>query len=123
VLAVAGGVTLDGTLVARLLAGFTPAVGQSFEVLTAGSDGVQGTFSSLVQPTGATVQATYDPADVTLGDISVAPPSSPPYTGTAKTSSCCGVAGAGTGGATLALWAMVLLLGCSRRRRGPSASR
>lgn len=65
-LQVGGAVTLDGTLAIVNGGGFSPALTDTFQILTGGS--VSGTFAQL---TGATngnriYQAQYNPADVTL---------------------------------------------------------
>lgn len=56
-LQVSGNVVLDGTLDVSFLDGFNPAVGQTFDIITANS--VAGTFSNVIAPGGANVQVNY----------------------------------------------------------------
>jgi hypothetical protein len=68
VLKVTGNADLDGTLAATLINNFTPALGDSFSIITGGS-GVFGQFSSTELPAlnaGLSWQVLYDPNDVTL---------------------------------------------------------
>ncbi|HJQ80271.1 MAG TPA: retropepsin-like aspartic protease [Lacipirellulaceae bacterium] len=44
-----GGIALEGTLAVAIAGGFTPSSGQSFEILTA-TDGISGTFETLMLP-------------------------------------------------------------------------
>ncbi|HEX6625089.1 MAG TPA: Calx-beta domain-containing protein, partial [Pyrinomonadaceae bacterium] len=59
-LAVGGAATLDGTLAVTLIGGFTPSVGQTFQVVTYGSRA--GTFSTVT----GTLLPTYNANDLTL---------------------------------------------------------
>ena len=70
-LAITGTASLAGTL--RLNFGYTPILGSSFVILTSG--GLRsGTFSSLIQPSGWDLVATYNPHDVTLTVAAVPEP-------------------------------------------------
>lgn len=70
-LAVTGTASLAGIL--RLNFGYTPTLGPTFVVLTSG--GLRtGTFSTLIQPSGWDVVATYNPHDVTLTVAAVPEP-------------------------------------------------
>ncbi len=72
-LAITGTASLAGTL--RLNFGYTPTLGSSFVILTSG--GLRsGTFSTLIQPSGWDVVATYNPHDVTLTVAAVPEPES-----------------------------------------------
>ena len=70
-LAITGSASLAGSL--RLNFGYTPILGSSFVILTSG--GLRtGTFSSLIQPSGWDLVATYNPHDVTLTVAAVPEP-------------------------------------------------
>ena len=66
---VTGAATLDGNLKVRLVNGFTPAVGQTFRLLTAAS--ISGSFASVSQPSNAGVSITTDATGVTATITSV----------------------------------------------------
>jgi hypothetical protein len=70
VLAVAGAATLDGVLRFRYVGGFTPAPGDAFEVLSAGT--VSGSFASVEGPAGSTYSLDYGPTTVTATVLTVA---------------------------------------------------
>jgi len=70
-LAITGIASLAGSL--RLNFGYTPTLGSTFVILTSG--GLRtGTFSTLIQPSGWDVVATYNPHDVTLTVAAVPEP-------------------------------------------------
>ena len=70
-LAITGTASLAGSL--RLNFGYTPTLGSTFVILTSG--GLRtGTFSTLIQPSGWDVVATYNPHDVTLTVAAVPEP-------------------------------------------------
>jgi hypothetical protein len=67
-LSASGAVSLDGSLNVFLLGGYTPALGESFTIVTA-RGGVSGTFSDAVLPplpAGQTWSIEYDPTSVVL---------------------------------------------------------
>lgn len=67
-LTIAGVASLSGTLTTSLINGFVPAVGQSFEILTA-AGGVDGTFDSVNLPAlagGLYLNLAYAPTAVTI---------------------------------------------------------
>jgi T5SS/PEP-CTERM-associated repeat protein len=66
---VTGAATLGGTLKVRLVDGFTPTVGQTFQLLSAASK--TGTFSSISQPSQAGIMLTTDAKGVTAKITSV----------------------------------------------------
>ena len=68
-ISVTGTATLAGTLNLRLINGFTPAVGQQFRVVSAGS--VSGGFTSVSQPSNATFSVTTDATGITATVTSV----------------------------------------------------
>ncbi len=66
---VSGKATLAGILQVRLTNGFTPAVGQTFRIVTAGS--ISGAFTSILQPSQAGISVTSDATGVTATVTSV----------------------------------------------------
>jgi T5SS/PEP-CTERM-associated repeat protein len=66
---VSGAATLAGNLQVRLTNGFTPAVGQTFRVLTAGS--ISGAFTSILEPSQVGISVTSDATGVTVTVTSV----------------------------------------------------
>lgn len=75
-LVVAGTAQLGGTLDLDLDGGFSPALGQTYNILTA-SAGVSGTFASVIQPAtmpaGLKFQVNYQPALVQLEVVAKSP--------------------------------------------------
>lgn len=71
VLEVSGSVSLAGTLKVVLIGGFVPSVGDAFRVLTYGSR--SGTLTLDVPPfgPGRTLDARYNPTDLTLQTVSI----------------------------------------------------
>jgi len=69
-LAVSGAATLDGTLRFSHIGGFTPAPGDIFDVLTAGSS--TGAFAGVDGPPGCTYSLAYGPTSVTATVLTVA---------------------------------------------------
>ncbi len=66
-ISVSGTATLAGTLNVSFVNGFTPVAGQSFQIITFGSE--TGTFSQIIAeglPLGLTLNPEYDPTDFTL---------------------------------------------------------
>ena len=57
---------LDGTLDVSLTGGFSPAVGNTFTILTTASDGVLGEFEQLMLPGGFQWEVDYLPSSVVL---------------------------------------------------------
>ena len=75
-LKVAGNASLSGALNVRLIGGFTPALGNSFTILTAAS--ISGQFSSINSPSlpaGLAWSVTYNTASVVLNVVSASPTS------------------------------------------------
>lgn len=66
VLAVSRFAFLDGTLAVTLANGFVPSVGNTFEFLTTGADGVFGEFASLLLPGGFQWDVNYLASSVVL---------------------------------------------------------
>jgi MYXO-CTERM domain-containing protein len=56
--------TLDGTLGISLDNGFVPTVGETFDIITAGS--VSGTFATVNLPDGVDFDVSYTPTGVIL---------------------------------------------------------
>ncbi|TWT47413.1 beta strand repeat-containing protein [Botrimarina hoheduenensis] len=70
----AGEASLGGLLDIKLINGFVPSLGSTYEIITATS--VQGTFASEMLPTfggGMTFQVTYTPGSVALDVVSALP--------------------------------------------------
>jgi hypothetical protein len=68
-LQVSGTATIAGTLQVRLMNGFTPTVGQTYRIVTAGS--FSGGFSSITQPSQAGISVSNDGGGVTVTITSV----------------------------------------------------
>jgi T5SS/PEP-CTERM-associated repeat protein len=66
---VSGTATLAGDLQVRLTNGFTPAVGQTFRILTAGS--INGAFTTILAPSQAGISVTSDATGLTVTVTSV----------------------------------------------------
>jgi T5SS/PEP-CTERM-associated repeat protein len=66
---VSGQATLAGNLQVRLTNGFTPAVGQTFRILSAGS--ISGVFTSILEPSQVGISLTSDATGVTVTVTSV----------------------------------------------------
>jgi hypothetical protein len=74
VLTVGGTATLAGTIAVEAIDGYAPAVGDTFEVLTAVA--VTGTFETVLRtgfPADKGIEVTYGPGSVTLGVIERSP--------------------------------------------------
>jgi hypothetical protein len=69
-LAFSGSASLAGTLNITFMNCFVPALGDSFQILTASS--VSGTFGTILAPTGFTLIGTYSPSNVTITETSSA---------------------------------------------------
>jgi T5SS/PEP-CTERM-associated repeat protein len=66
---VSGAATLAGNLQVRLTNGFTPTVGQTFRIVTAGS--ISGAFSSILEPSQVGISVASDATGVTVTVTSV----------------------------------------------------